>query len=132
MAQMRVRLSAPVAAGVIAAIFAGWWLTKPEPFRRDVLTELRGVSMIAATYEARYRDCADERWEIQGDLRGFALGFVGRWTHRFPADDDADAVAFARAALPDCTLYRLDRKKRFYVGVRNGQRSRVGVDLSQY
>jgi len=130
--RLRIRLNAVQAAGVLAALFAVIYFSKPAPFRRDPWLTVRGALALAPTYEARYRDCADERWEVNPDLRGFALSFVGRWAHRFYAENDAEAVAFARAALPGCRLYALSRRRRLYWEEGHWTPPRVHIDLSQY
>lgn len=131
MGRMRINLAGPVAAAALIAVGASWYLRKEPEFRRDPLVEASGALLIAPTYQASYADCADERYERNADLRGFALALAGEWAHRFPAWNDADAVAFARAALPQCRLEILVRKRRFGL-TRTQRRERIPVDISAY
>lgn len=131
MSRTRVKLAGPAAAAALVAVGAGWYFRKEPEFRRDPLIEAMGALQVAATYQASYADCADERYERNPDLRGFALAFVGEWAHRFPAWSDAEAVAYARAALPECRLDILVRKRRFG-WTRAQRRERIPVDLSAY
>lgn len=125
---IRMRISAPAGAGLVALAAAIWYFSKEPEFRRDPLTETAGLLRIAWTYDARYEDCTQERFERNADLRGFALAMVGRAAHTFPAMNDAEAVVFARAAAPGCTLASLMRRKRLYFW-RYERHHRTPVDI---
>ena len=131
MSRTRVKLAGPVAAAALIAAGASWYFRKEPEFRRDPLVEAAGAVLIIPTYQASYTDCADARYERNADVRGIALALAGEWAHRFPAWDDADAVAFARAALPECRLDMLVRKRRFGF-TRAQRRERIPVDIGAY
>ncbi len=127
----RIKLSAQTAAGVIVLAAAVWYLAKEPEFRRDPLIEALGLARLAATYEASYKDCADERYERNADAHGLALAAIGRWAHAFPARSDAEAVRFAHAALPECRLDMLVRQRR--IGwTRAQRRQRIVIDIDAH
>ena len=130
----RVELPIPQAAALplLGAVLAVLFLARPAEMRRDPLLEIQGVLKISPSYTVAYTDCADRGDDtVRTDLVGLARGFAGRSSLDFVAHDDADAVAFARAARPDCRVVLIDRYRRF-----DWRRSRAGrrqsVDLSRY
>lgn len=127
MARTRLRLPASAAAGLIALAGGIWYFGKAPQFRRDPLVEAAGLLRVAATYEASYEACADPRYEREG-VSGLAHALIGRAAHAFPAMSDAEAVRFARAALPDCRLDYLARRPRFSL-TRARRARRFPVDI---
>lgn len=116
-----IKVSAPVGIALIAAIVLIFHFWKPPDFYRGFWTEARGLVGLARDYRAYYTDCTDGR-----DLRPF-----GFFVRKFVANDDADAVAFARSAAPACRLYMLQYKPRRYFEGR-WSRSYVDVDLDRH
>jgi hypothetical protein len=129
----RIKLSPQLALAAVGAMLLFWLLAYPSEFRRSPWLELRGLVGFASTYEASYADCSDPRRDMpRSDLTGWALGFAGHWAFRFRADSDADAVAFARGARPDCMLFALSRKRRHYFDGGVSIRPRDRIDLGAY
>lgn len=109
----RVKLPAAAAVPALLALLGAAYMSKPAEFRRDPVLEAQALVGLAKKYEAMYSGCTDGTDKASMDLKSFAKGFAGGYTHRFPAHSDEDAVAFARGARPQCrlsTLYRLDRR----------------------
>lgn len=78
-----------------------------------------------------YGGCADGTDKATLDMKGLATGIVGGYAHRFPARSDQDAIAFARAARPQCrltTLYRLHR--RLFTSGHHFRYRRTPIDLA--
>jgi hypothetical protein len=111
---------------LLAAAAVGWYLAKEPAFRRDPWLELMGVARVAPTYEASYRDCPGVR---DTALNRAAQSLTMSWTRHFPAWNDAQAAAFARAALPQCRLDMLTRKPR-WAWTRTQRKFRIVVDIA--
>ncbi|PWE16754.1 hypothetical protein DDZ18_11175 [Marinicauda salina] len=99
-------------AGFALPAFLGAWLLfsigfRAEGFWRDPATELRSA-LLGPHYFARY-DCAGTRAPKRGFTLTNGFGFYG---FRYAAADDADAIAFARSARPDCRLNAVTRRNR--------------------
>lgn len=113
----RIELKSYAAIPAILALAGAAFVLKPAEMRRDPLLEVQGLAGLAAKYEVMYARCRDlSGVEVKSDALsagGLAKGFVGGYTHQFPARSDADAVSFAQKARPQCemaSLYRLDRR----------------------
>jgi hypothetical protein len=117
MAEFRVKLPPRVGFAMLCFVLA-FLLLWPSDFRRDPMLQVRGLFWQAPRYEALYRNCADPRqnWPRAGDL---LMGMFDSTGPRFYAEDDSDALSFAREVRPGCELAVLYRVKRRLFGRRN-------------
>jgi hypothetical protein len=122
MGKRYVKASAPLVIGLMFAIPLAFHFWKPPAFYRDGRTEARGLVALAPSYLAYYTDCTDGR----------DMGVLGLLQRKLVAENDADAVAFARAVLPACRLYLLQRKRRTYFDGGFSTDRRVDIDLRRY
>ncbi len=132
----RIELPKEAALPLLAAVALlaiGAQFLRPAELRRDLALELQSRIGLEGRYEVAYADCTDARRDtVSTDAGGLLRGFAGRSAIPFAARDDADAVAFARAARPDCRVVLINRFRRFYWGPRNELNRRVAVRLSDY
>ena len=97
----------------ILALAGAAFIMKPEELRRDPLLEAQGMIGMAAKYEVMYARCDDGTDAANLDTVSAAKGFIGGFSHQFPARSDEDAALFVVKARPQCdvaSLYRLDRR----------------------
>lgn len=109
----RIDIPSYAAIPAILALAGVAFVMKPEELRRDPLLEMQGAIGLAGKYEVMYARCTDGTDRATLDAASFAKGFVGGFSHRFPARSDDDAAQFVQEARPQCdvaSLYRLDRR----------------------
>lgn len=122
MSRRFIRAPAFAVIALIVGICLAFHFWKSPEFLRGFWLEARGLVGAARTYQAYYADCTDGR----------AMGPLGFFVRKFVADDDADAVAFARSTLPACRLYMLQYRRRTYFEDGFSVRRRVDIDLGRY
>lgn len=121
---------APIALGIVALYY---FQTAPELWRGPLM-EARGAVGLISRYEVSYAPCAGHGHEEGRGFVGIVRGLEGRYRMKYVAENEADAVAFARAARPGCRITEINRLKRFALGVSHhaSSRRRVEVELGAY
>ncbi len=126
----QIEIKSYAAIPAILALAGAAFLLKPAELRRDPVLEAQGLIGLATKYEVMYAHCTDGTDAAALDAKGIAKGFVGGYTHRFPARSDEDAASFAGRARPQCdvaSLYRLDRRLAGSSHATRYRRTRVEV-----
>ena len=126
----RLDISSYAAIPAILALAGAAFVLKPAELRRNPFIEAQGMAGLAAQYEVMYARCKDNGVHSGQNAAGITTGFVGGFSHQFPASSDADAAAFVKKARPQCdvaSLYRLDRQQRSGAHGTNYKRTRISV-----
>ncbi len=126
----RIDISSYAAIPAILAIAGVAFVMKPEEMRRDPLLEVQGAVGLAGKYEVMYSSCIDGTDAATLDTVSLAKGFVGGFSHRFPARSDEDAVHFVVEARPQCdvaSLYRLERRLAGSAHANRYRRTRIEI-----
>lgn len=126
----RIDISSYAAIPAILAVAGAAFVMKPEELRRDPLLEVQGMVGLVGKYEVMYASCAEGADAAQLDAASLAKGFMGGFSHRFPARDDDDAAHFVTAARPQCdvaSLYRLDRRLTGAANHNRYRRTRIEI-----
>ena len=126
----RFDISSYAAIPAILALAGAAFVLKPAELRRNPFIEAQGMAGLAAQYEVMYARCKDNGVHSGENAAGITAGFVGGFSHQFPATSDADAAAFVKKARPQCevaSLYRLERQQRPGAHSAPFRRTRISV-----
>ncbi len=126
----RIEISSYAAIPAILALAGAAFVMKPEEMRRNPVLEVQGVVGMAQKYEVMYANCIEGTDEAALNAADLAKGFVGGFSHQFPARDDEDAAHFVVEARPQCnvaSLYRLDRRLAGSTQAHHYRRTRIDI-----